>query len=63
MHKRLEDSDTVFRAVSLPSQGRKRKPVRCAIGQVKTAVGIEILVLRVCQPAARSRACRDIRFA
>lgn len=47
MHQRLEDSDTIFRTVPLPSQGRECKPVRCAIGQVKTAVGIEVLVLRV----------------
>ena len=63
MHQRLEDGDAVFRAVAHPPQGCERETMRCAIGQVKTAVGIEVLVLCVSQTIARGRHHAEIFVA
>jgi hypothetical protein len=49
MDEGLENSDAVFRSISLVTKRRERIAVRSAICEVKLAVGIEALILRVCQ--------------
>jgi hypothetical protein len=49
MNKGLENRDAVFRPVPSMAYCCERQPMRCAIGQIKLAVGIKALVLGVSQ--------------